>query len=48
MQGVYGGLVVILMYAAIENAEEQTFALITQSNLDIFTQASSDILVSVA
>jgi acyl-CoA thioesterase len=44
MPGVYGGLVVIMIYAAAEQAVEQEFALITQNNLFIFTQLSQEIL----
>jgi hypothetical protein len=47
MPGVYGGLIVILIYAGIDNAS-QAFNLITQSNTDILTQASENILVQVA
>lgn len=43
MPGVYGGLVVIMMYAAAEQAVEQEFAIITQNNLFIMTQLSQDI-----
>lgn len=45
MQGAYGGLIVILMYAAAEIAVEEQFELITQDNLFIFTQTSQGILV---
>lgn len=45
MQGAYGGLIVILMYAGAEAASEGLF-LITQDNLDIFTQDSLNILVT--
>jgi hypothetical protein len=48
MQGYYGGLIVIIMYSAITEAEMESFELITQSNMDILTQASDNILVSVA
>ena len=48
MPGVYGGLVVIMMYAAAEQAVEQEFALITQNNLFILTQLSQDILAQQA
>lgn len=44
MPGVYGGLVVIMMYAATEQASEPD-ALMTQNNLFIFTQSSQEILV---
>lgn len=46
MQGAYGGLIVIIMYAAAEAAIEEEFALITQNNLFILTQASEDILAT--
>ncbi len=45
MQGAYGGLIVILMYAGLEGAVEEEFELITQDNLFIFTQTSQGILV---
>ena len=47
MQGVYGGLVIIMMYAG-GAAVEQEFALITQSNLNILTQTSDFILATPA
>ncbi len=43
----YGGLVVIMIYASLEQAEEQIYALITQSGIDIFTQSSEFILAQV-
>jgi len=46
MQGAYGGLIVIIMYAAGEAAQEQEFALITQNNLFILTQNSDEILAT--
>ena len=46
MQGAYGGLIVILMYAGLEAAIEEQFELITQNNLFIFTQTSQGILVT--
>ncbi|CAB4128042.1 hypothetical protein UFOVP100_5 [uncultured Caudovirales phage] len=45
MQGAYGGLICILMYAGLEGAIEQEFELLTQNNLDIFTQTSQGILI---
>lgn len=45
MQGAYGGLIVILMYAGFEAAIEEQFELITQDNLFILTQTSQGILV---
>lgn len=44
MQGAYGGLVVIIAYAAAEAAKEEEFALITQDNIFILTQLSQEIL----
>jgi hypothetical protein len=44
MQGAYGGLIVIIMYAGGEVAIEGTF-LITQNNINILTQTSNTILV---
>jgi hypothetical protein len=46
MQGAYGGLIVILMYAASEGAVETEFAIITQDNKFIMTQLSQDILAT--
>jgi hypothetical protein len=46
MQGAYGGLIVIIMYAGAEAAQEQEFALITQDNLFILTQNSDEILAT--
>jgi hypothetical protein len=45
MQGAYGGLVVIMIYAVSEAASEGFF-LITQDGLEILTQASENILVT--
>jgi hypothetical protein len=45
---IYGGLVVIMMYAAAEQAIEQEFALLTQSNLFIYTQLLQYILAQHA
>ncbi len=47
MPGVYGGLVVIMIYGGFGTAIEQEFSLITQDNLFILTQLSQDILVQV-
>ncbi len=44
MQGAYGGLIMILVYGGGGNPPEE-FYLITQNNLDIFTQTSQRILV---
>ena len=43
MQGAYGGLIVIIMYAGAQAAIEEEFALITQNNLFILTQSSQEI-----
>lgn len=43
MQGAYGGLIVIMMYAALEGAIEEEFALITDNNIFILTDLSQDI-----
>lgn len=48
MQGAYGGLIVIIMYAGAEAALNDESFLITQSNLDIMTQSSDRILVTGA
>ena len=46
MQGAYGGLIVIIMYAGAQAAAEEEFALITQNNLFILTQNSDEILAT--
>lgn len=46
MQGAYGGLIVIIMYAGAQAAVEEEFALITQDNLFILTQNSDEILAT--
>ena len=43
MQGAYGGLIVIIMYAGFEAAVEEEFALITDNNIFILTDLSQDI-----
>ena len=43
MQGAYGGLICILMYAGLEAAVEQEFALITDNNIFILTDLSQEI-----
>lgn len=40
MQGAYGGLICILMYAAGEAAVDEEFGLLTQDNIFIMTQTS--------
>lgn len=45
MQGVYGGLVVIISYASNSGTDADDEYLITQSNLDILTQTSERIFV---
>ncbi len=44
MPGVYGGLIIILIYAAAQEAE-QAFYLITQNGEDILTSSGDRILV---
>jgi hypothetical protein len=44
MQGAYGGLIMIIVYGGGAMPSEEFF-LITQDNLDIFTQTSNRILV---
>lgn len=44
MQGAYGGLIVILMYAGLETAIVDQFALITDNSIFILTDLSQDIL----
>jgi hypothetical protein len=43
MPGVYGGLIVIIIYASQEGAAEEEFALITDNNLFILTDLSEEI-----
>ena len=45
MPGVYGGLIIILMYGTNETVAEQDFYLITQNGDDILTSTSQRILV---
>lgn len=44
MNGAYGGLIVIIFYAGGNGISQEDY-LITQNNLDIFTQTSDRILV---
>ena len=44
MQGVYGGLIIIILYGGGSTSPEE-FNLITQDNLDILTEDSEQILV---
>lgn len=46
MQGAYGGLIVILMYGALDAAIDEEFALLTQDNIFVLTQASQEIFVT--
>lgn len=46
MQGAYGGLIVILIYAAGESVIEQEQYLITQNGEDILTSSAQRILVN--
>jgi hypothetical protein len=43
MQGAYGGLIVIIMYAGGQVAVEEEFALITDNNIFILTDLSEEI-----
>lgn len=43
MQGAYGGLIVIIMYAGAQAAVEEEFALITDNNIFILTDLSEEI-----
>jgi len=45
MQGAYGGLIVIIMYAGAQAAVEEEFELITDNNLFILTDSSQGIIV---
>ena len=46
MQGYYGGLIIVILYASTaENVVVQDFSLLTQNNQLILTQASEEILV---
>jgi hypothetical protein len=44
MQGAYGGLIIVIMYAIGEAVIEEEFSLITQDNKFILTQDSKEIL----
>ena len=44
MSGVYGGLVVIMIYATAEPAIQDSFAILTESSLPILTEYSDEIL----
>lgn len=43
MQGAYGGLICILMYAMGAGAVEEEHALLTENNLFILTESSLEI-----
>jgi hypothetical protein len=45
MQGAYGGLIIIIMYAVNERPSDDSFALMTQNNLLILTQTFQEIQV---
>lgn len=45
MQGAYGGLIIVILYAGGVASPPEEFYLITQSNMDILTQDSDRILV---
>jgi hypothetical protein len=45
MQGTYGGLICILMYAGLDAAVDEELALITENNIFILTESSQNILV---
>lgn len=45
MNGAYGGCIMIILYGGGSIAPFEEFFLITQNNLDIFTQTSQRILV---
>jgi hypothetical protein len=40
MQGAYGGLIIIIMYAGSTGIDGDDYFLITQNNTDILTQSS--------
>lgn len=48
MQGAYGGLVVILIYATAEGGAQDGFAILTESSLPILTESSEEILTEQA
>lgn len=47
MPGVYGGLIVIIMYSIADQVVHNDFALITEDSIPIFTESSEEILVEV-
>lgn len=44
MSGLYGGLVVIMIYATAEPAKQDSVAIFTESDLPILTENSDEIL----
>ena len=48
MQGAYGGLVVIINYAAGQSGTDDNFAILTESSLPILTESSDEILTEQA
>lgn len=44
MQGAYGGLIVIIMYAVNATDIDEEFALLTEDNRFILTETSQNIL----
>lgn len=45
MQGVYGGLICILIYGTLQGADDEEFAILTENDLFILTETSQNILV---
>ena len=45
MNGVYGGLICVIWYGGTGGIIDNNFYLITQNNIDIYTQTSQNILV---
>ena len=43
MQGAYGGLICILIYALGEGTQIDEFAILTESGIDITTESSIDL-----
>jgi len=48
MQGAYGGLVVIIVYATAQAGPQDSFAILTETGVPILTETSQEILTEDA
>jgi len=48
MQGAYGGLVVIMIYATGKSGSLDDFSILTESSLPILTETSDELLTEQA